>query len=145
LSEIKKLIADATKRNIILKVDDVEDFLQARQILTEHPEHFAAKRVVEEFGKLFNFGEEPKSFAKFCLPQRPLTPEQLAEDKRRAKAFLARTADINPAVVAKCHDAQVFRADKPGLTEGIRGFKTRTGLTDEQILNMPPEQLMAHR
>jgi len=74
LSEIKRLIADAAKRNIILKVGDVEDFLQARQILVESPEHFAAKRVVSEFGKLFNSGERSKSFAKFCLPERPRTP-----------------------------------------------------------------------
>ena len=67
MSETEKLIANAAKRGITIKQDEVADFLQARQILVKSPEHFAAKRVVEEFGKLFNSGERSESFAKFCL------------------------------------------------------------------------------
>jgi hypothetical protein len=145
---VPKLIAEAEKHEVWIDTDYVERYIAARQKLTTDAGDETAQKTVRHFKLLMStFGQftlPSEDWDKYCQP-----PGADSRNIVRRDTFLARVVDLNPYVVAKCQQAKVFRPKFLELygmmgTEGIRGFKQRTGLLDEQILAMNLDELRAH-
>ena len=151
---VEKLRNSCLNRGVTVTVRDAQRYLSAKKILREKPDDPAALLVVNNFMEPLRVKPTlENSFAKFLVRDPPKTPEQEAEedaaDREYVKRALARLADINPEVVSKCSQARVIRAElingvKTGYLEGIRKFKSRTKLSDAQILAMPAAELAAY-
>ncbi len=145
MTETDELIAEGTKRGVTITKEECRDFIYARELLATDKTHEAALATVSRFAVLLSTGKRIQSFVAFSL-NRPYSEEDRQEDREanaRTLAYYARHP-VNHEAVARLQHLKLFRPAGPGRTEGVNGFKRRTGLTDEQILEMPEADLKTY-